>query len=414
MTQPNSNSNQNPQLLKVAWFSYFPVEWLPDLPEELQHLSKQHPATWQRVLWEQFRHRPDLRLHIFSLRKEYPRSIRFNRDNTTFHCIKTTGGLRAPTLYWSDTQVLRKALREINPDIVHAWGTEFGAASVAARLNYPALVTMQGILTWYGSVFPLSTHLKISRFLEARVLRKTRIATTESSFAMKYLAQRYPRLKLLQVEHAPDPSFAQIQREARITPPRLLAVASFQFWKGADVLLKALDGLVSEIDFEFIWVGAGNPPLEQSLREQTSPALWSRFTFMHHLPAKEVARELGRAAIFLHAARADNSPNAVKEAVVAGVPVVATNTGGIPDYVFPGRNGFLFRSGDPQDCREQIRQALAHPLFSKGQVEPATLEQVREYLSPRLMAEKFHQAYQAALELYETPKRSSQPAEGKT
>lgn len=394
MTDPDQPRQQ---ALKVAWISYFPVEWLPDLPAELQGLPKQHPATWQRVLWESFRHRDDLRLHIFSLRKEYPRTMSFDRDNTTFHCVKTVGGLRAPSLYWSDTILLRPRLARLAPDLVHAWGTEFGAASVAARLGHPALLTMQGILTWYGSVFPLSTHGRISRFLEDGALRRTRVATTESSFAMNYLGKRHPRLKLLQVEHAPNPSFRKISRQPATKPPRLLAVASFQFWKGADVILKALDGLTGELDFELIWVGAGDSALEKSLRRETSPELWRRVNLRRHLPADEVAAELGRATLFIHAARADNSPNSVKEAVVAGVPVVATRTGGIPDYVFPGRNGLMFGSGEVADCRAKIREALQHPLFATGQVDPGTLDQVRDYLSPETMARKFLGAYDVAL-----------------
>ena len=89
--------------------------------------------------------------------------------------------------------------------------------------------------------------------------------------------------------------------------------------------------------------------------------------------------------------------NAVKEAVVAGVPVVATRTGGIPDYVFPGNNGFLFESGKVDDCCAMIRQALAHPLFSMGKVDPVTLERVREYLSAETMAAKFAEAYEITL-----------------
>ena len=383
---------------EVAWFSYFPMEWLPDLPEELRNMPKQHPATWQRVLWEEFRRRADLRLHIFSLRKEYPRSMSFQRDNTTFYCLKTIGGFRRPTLYWFDTFVLSKALRRINPQLVHAWGTEFGAATIAQRLKLPTLVTMQGILSWYGSVFPLSLHSRISRFLEERTLPKTRIATAESNFAMQYLRERYPRLKLLQVEHAPDPLFSKVQRKPSVNPPRLIAVASFDYAKGADILLRALDGLTSQ-PFEFVWIGAANRAYQQELRAQLSPALWSRCSFNEHLPPEKVAQELGRAAIFLHAARADNSPNAVKEAVVAGVPVVATRTGGIPDYVWTGRNGLLFKSGDVEDCRAKIREALEHPLFSAGQVETASLGELRLYLSAKVMAQKFAEAYDEALEL---------------
>jgi len=65
--------------------------------------------------------------------------------------------------------------------------------------------------------------------------------------------------------------------------------------------------------------------------------------------------------LMIHASGADNSHNAVKEAVVAGVPVIASDIGGIPDYVFPGQSGFLFPPGDPTACLTAIRTASQHP-----------------------------------------------------
>jgi len=100
--------------------------------------------------------------------------------------------------------------------------------------------------------------------------------------------------------------------------------------------------------------------------------------------------------------RADTSPNAVKEAVVAGVPVVASAVGGIPDYVIPEENGLLFPSNDITAFVEAIRAACKHPLYSRGLVTQSSLEKNREYLSPRLMARRFWEAYQTVLKREQT------------
>src|SRR6266446_1592273 len=95
--------------------------------------------------------------------------------------------------------------------------------------------------------------------------------------------------------------------------------------------------------------------------------------------------------------RADTSPNAIKEAVVAGVPVVASSVGGIPDYVIPGKNGFLFPPGELSGFIGAIKAACTHPLFNKGEVDMETLAQTRAYLSPERMAQNFLKAYEIAL-----------------
>ena len=383
--------------LKVAWITYFPIEWLPDLPPELQGLPRLHPATWQRVLWEEFRNDDSLDLHIVVLRKSFPKSMRFRCGNTTFHCVKTIPATRGPTLFWFDTLMVNRVLKEIQPDLVHAWGSEFGAAAIAGRLRYPALVTMQGILTWLGSVFPLNANLKLSRLVEPAGLRKAHVVTCESTFAMHYLKDRYPHLRLLQVEHAPNRIFSEVVRQPAIHPVKILCIGAFQIAKGAQVVIEALAGLVTNHDFELTWFGARNPELEQALRAKTGEPLWKRITFQQEASPAEIAQELSETTIFLHAALADNSPNVVKEAVVAGVPVVATRTGGIPDYVIPGMNGLLFESGNTDDCQLKLNEAIAHPLFSKGLVDAETLQKMRLYLSAQTMAQKFREAYDATL-----------------
>ena len=88
------------------------------------------------------------------------------------------------------------------------------------------------------------------------------------------------------------------------------------------------------------------PEYIKSLRTTVSEKTWERIQFKHHLLPHEVAKELETATILLMPTRADTSPNAVKEAVVAGLPVVASTIGGIPDYVVHGKNGLLFPPGD--------------------------------------------------------------------
>ncbi|MBI1842451.1 MAG: glycosyltransferase, partial [Verrucomicrobia bacterium] len=92
----------------------------------------------------------------------------------------------------------------------------------------------------------------------------------------------------------------------------------------------------------------------------------------------------------------DNSPNAVKEAVAAGVPVVASAIGGIVDYVIPGENGFLFPAGNVEGCRGAIRSALGHETLGKGHVPSDALGRLRDYLSPATMCRKFLEAYRIA------------------
>ena len=50
-----------------------------------------------------------------------------------------------------------------------------------------------------------------------------------------------------------------------------------------------------------------------------------------------------------------------REALAAGVPVIASRIGGIPETVRHGTNGLLFEPGDPADLARQIRRMIEEP-----------------------------------------------------
>ncbi len=356
-----------------------------------------HPASWQRVLVGEFERRSDVRLHVIVLRKHFARNQTFERNGVVFHLIKTWGGLRAPSFYWLDTYLIRRELELIQPDLVHAWGTEGGAALVAGRLDVPCLITMQGLINWIGEMVPMSRFDHFHGFLEDVALKGAVTVTAESSFAIRYLRGRHPHLDLLQLEHAPLPLFHEVVRTPQLQPMRLIFVGTFSYLKGGDMLLRALAELQPELDFELICAGVADEAFINGLKAEIPERVWKRVTFAGSLQAHQIAAELSKAALMVYPTRCDNSPNAVKEAVVAGVPVVASAIGGIVDYVVPGENGHLFESGNTDALVEALRKAARHESFSKGVVNDACLRRMREYLSSTRMAEKFLGAYRRVL-----------------
>lgn len=380
--------------LTVAWISEYPIEWMPDCPEVFRGLPKQHPATWMPVLLEELRAVAGLSLHVMVLRNNIARSHSFERHGVNYHVLKIPRMTRASSLFLVDTLVLKRALGRIRPDVVHAWGTERGAALVASRLGYPYLVTIQGLLTWYQQIIPFTVYDSFVAKLEQVALRRARWATTEAVFSAQYLRERYPQLNVMQVEHAPQRSFHQVERRPQSKPLRFLTVGTLDYRKGSDLLFRALNQLLPQFPFEVVVVGGSGGVFIDRLRAELSPGLWERVRFRTGLSPAEVGQELAVATLKILPTRADTSPNAVKEAVVAGVPVVASRIGGIPDYVRPGENGLLFESGDLVSLVGAIQSALHHPLFGRGQVESTCLSKMRDYLSPERMNQRFLEAYE--------------------
>jgi glycosyltransferase involved in cell wall biosynthesis len=384
--------------LTVAWVSDFPVEWLPEVPEQLRGSPRRQPATWQMTLLGEFQKDPGLRLHVFLLRHRLERGFSFEWNGTNFHVLKAPPWLRLGSVFWVDTLLMRGRIRRLRPDLVHAWGMELGAPLIAHRLGRPYVMTVQGLFNWLKERVPLSSYYRFLARLERACLARAPVVTTESAFAVRYLQARYPALRLLQVEHAPNPVFFQVRRQPRLQPPHFVSVGTLSFLKGTDLLLQALERLRPELAFSVEIICRPNSRYLASRPRLASDALLQRIEFKHDLLPFEVARALERPLLLILPTRADVSPNAIKESVVAAVPVVASDIGGVPDHVKPGRNGLLCPAGDLEGLVSALRAALEHPLFGRGQVDAATLAQSRDYLSPTRMASNFRRAYQMALE----------------
>lgn len=383
--------------LTVLWISDYPLEWMPDPPRELQSSPKRHPATWMMVLLAELEKDPNIRLHVVALRHRIDKEFSFERSGVAFHVLKARPWTRLATVFFLDAVIIRRLCRRIKPDLIHAWGMEKGAGAIAQRLNNPYVMTVQGLYGWYKEKVPLVAYDRFIERLERRHLPRAPVVTTESNFAVNFLKKRHPDLRVVQAEHAPNRVFSQVLRKPRTDPFHFIAVGGLDHRKGTDLLFQSLHELTSELPFKLTVITNPAPEYINALRSKVSENLWKRVEFKYQLLPHQVATELVTPTMLLLPTRVDTSPNAVKEAVVAGVPVIASNIGGIPDYVFPGKNGLLTAPGSQAEFREAIRRACSHPLFSKGVVDPETLARTRDYLSPERMARNFLAAYETAL-----------------
>lgn len=70
-------------------------------------------------------------------------------------------------------------------------------------------------------------------------------------------------------------------------------------------------------------------------------------TFMGPQTAEQVVENLKSAHVFLSSSLIENSPNAVGEALMVGVPVVSSDVGGVKDFIDHGKSGFIYPVDEP-------------------------------------------------------------------
>jgi glycosyltransferase involved in cell wall biosynthesis len=70
---------------------------------------------------------------------------------------------------------------------------------------------------------------------------------------------------------------------------------------------------------------------------------------------------LGRCSIFAFPSPIDQAPNAVLEAMAAGLPVVAVRTGAVGEMLVDGETGFLIKAGDSRALQSALQRLLDDP-----------------------------------------------------
>jgi glycosyltransferase involved in cell wall biosynthesis len=144
-----------------------------------------------------------------------------------------------------------------------------------------------------------------------------------------------------------------VPSDARI----LLAVSRLEPQKGVDVAVRALPQVRRlHQDAHLVVLGEGpqRGELAQLARSLDVPV---------HLPGRvpDVAAWLRRADVLVHPARWEGFGLALLEAMLASLPVVATNVSSVPEIVADGETGLLVPSDDPASLAAAVSQVLGNP-----------------------------------------------------
>lgn len=144
----------------------------------------------------------------------------------------------------------------------------------------------------------------------------------------------------------PEEDILGIQNELGVTKetPLVLGVFRLSEEKQPLLFLEVCSQLVSHIPGLRACI-AGTGPMQQDLETRIKELHLSNTVIMLGV-RKDVRGLMAAAKILLMTSRHEGMPNAIIEAQAMGLPVVATNVGGVSDCVQSGTSGFLFRSDD--------------------------------------------------------------------
>jgi glycosyltransferase involved in cell wall biosynthesis len=168
-----------------------------------------------------------------------------------------------------------------------------------------------------------------------------------------------PAARLTTIPNGVDADYFQPGAGPDAGPPRVLCVARMAPDKDHDTLLEAFRLTARAIPAAELWLVGDGPRLEK-VRELARRLLpEGRVKFL--LPREDLRPLLHQASLLVLSSKTEALPNVVLEAMAAGLPVVATRVGGVPELVVPGRTGWLVDPGDPPGLAAALSQVLGDP-----------------------------------------------------
>ena len=264
------------------------------------------------------------------------------------------------------SRAIRDAARNLNADVLHGHGAKGGAYARLAGRDLRA--DGRNVATFYtphgGSLhYPLASpqglaYTGIERFLA----RYTDGLIFESDFIRSVYDSRVGagRVAARTVPNALQPAdFAPHKPNPGAAD--FLFIGELRELKGVDVLLRALAEIATRFPVRAVIVGAGpDADAFHSLAEELR--IGSLVDFPGAMPAR-TAFPLGRCLVV--PSRAESMPYIVLEAAAAGMPMLATDVGGIPEIV-NGSDTSLLPAGDVGVLAQAMQSFLDTPETAKA------------------------------------------------
>ena len=253
---------------------------------------------------------------------------------------------------------LRRLIAEIRPDVIHLHsrrGADWLGGLAALRLGIPVVLSRR-VDSREPRIFAVAKYSLIDRIIAiSRAIEKVLIDAGINRDKVVCVPSAVPPMD----RYPCDRIWLQQQFDVSVTAPVIGVIAQLIPRKGHNVLLDALPMVLSQIpDLRVLLFGRG--VTADALHKQIEQlGLVDVVSFPGF--RDDLSRILPCLDLVVHPALKEGLGIAVLQALQAGLPVVASDAGGIPEAVIDGQTGRLVPPGDAAALAQAVSDLLLHP-----------------------------------------------------
>lgn len=252
-----------------------------------------------------------------------------------------------------------RIVRRVRPHIVHAHSSKAGAIARLARVAHPSvpvIYTPHGyaFAGHFSRGFERSTYREMERVLARLANRVVCVCEAEARLARTIGPAERVRVVHNGIEPAGAGPVDRRVAELAENGPVVCALTHLRPGKGIETLIDALPEVLARCPRARIAVGGEGPDLDALRARARARGVAEAVHFLGQSP--DPLSFLRGSQAFVHPSWAESLPYAILEAMSLGLPIVASDVGGVGEALCDGESGLLVA---PRDA-----QALARALIA--------------------------------------------------
>lgn len=361
--------------MRILWFSNTPAN-----AESFFNINRKGTGGWMQALDKALQDKIELHVAFYH---SYPESFKYL--NTTYHPIKRFKNKYSKWVHLFFNKVLDrqnvdqyiKIIEKVNPDIIHIHGTESSFGVVTELTQVPIVLSIQGNITVYRHKYYSGIPKKFGKNTLMQNLQCRYVKSFNDNFRQfikqeeneqkyfpnfKHIIGRTDWDKRISRLLAPMSKYYHVDEILRdtfyvnkweMTENKKLIVHSTTgntYYKGFETIARAVS-LLNNAKIDVMWQLAGlseDDTIVLSVKKYLGKYYpISGLKFLGKLDERGLKDELLKADVFVMASHIENSPNNLCEAMILGMPCVASFAGGTGSLITDREDGFLIQDGDP-------------------------------------------------------------------
>jgi glycosyltransferase involved in cell wall biosynthesis len=363
------------------------------------------PETYARYLWDAFRDDPQVEFHLVA--PEFPGSQSRWHASGRGSCSLDLYRRVAQTAL----QVARSGDSSMGKTVLHVNNSNLHSSLLAYEGLLWGQVNDYENVDWWRRAGETIRRAGWRRFialgrrrwLERQLIARQDLSLCNSDFTRnKILAEYHPTHpeRVITLSKAVDwdyfrrPSSIPADPLGRpATARRFVFVGSDIVRKGLDVLLQAVAKFPADFSWHLTVIGATSKEATR-IFPSLATASWRQDTHFAGIQDKNALRHiLWNSDVLVLPSRAEALGVVLLEALAAGLPVVATNVGGIPEIIRSPAAGILVPPGDTMALARSLREIQP---WVDSQL-PAAVREILELYSVRTMTSRLRELYLLAV-----------------